>query len=1179
MEKQTDESKISALIYGTLNQGLLRENGRDGMEIFLSDCDSLTDAKEKLKEQKKYVDKTIATVATLNWENVVKGACNVVEMERAYSKTVNRVTSLRNSIDSSKNMLTSLPRNIRQLYFEQYEYKYALEMIEKIKECEELYSKMLNENVMKDDFKKLTAQISAAYNALNEPKYEKLLLKKELKSNLKDAANLLIDKIDKELSILLYSRVCFLDKKKKSNDSNNSDNNNNNNNVNDSINDDDIKETNDNTETLHCKEIRILSSYIYKLLISTNDNTDNVNPHERFSELNVALNAQTKFNNFFLMILYKYNAKSINDVIIQGDNHKTCKVYNHFYYFVHDLMKICEIYMERFWHFYIGGSLQHYNADNNNNNDDDITIDNYRNLVANASNSSTGPNNTLMLLWYTVQTDLISILRRHFEEEVVYVDNSNIRPSFQENSSNNLNSPEAIVSRTLDNWFTNNDGSEMSFYIHERVDEWPESTSLIGGKKRSSSVQDSISQIVPFDQLFVCPPSPYNAVEISTLVNKIAKKIDHFVHNSMKKTSSTPSRKKRHSRTNLDPTSYKRADSAIETIVPFIQSSRDFLFNCIKTDVIKDVVTICDSPSALDRLQIEIDNNSTTMTILSSSNDVIRIFENWIHRFCFTYDINNSNHKDQVDELLLNEVIKSIDVGIERYLKWCKRMFTNDWNEKISKKRIAKYNNVIFLPETGYEIDMEKFLHWVLDHIVHDGESHNSNNNKSGMDEFEKYNQELIQLSKKLNRDQRIILENDNKSKAKLSTQTLSLLEIYLMEDQYFNNVKYMKKFNENNFNYTKGNEEDRQNINIAMDGNSTNPENLNIQTKNSDFTGKNQLELNEKNIIPIVGGLDTLACFHTSLKYIKNKMKMSIIKKVYTVTNSSKEKPKETIIDKSNDVNLIPSLKNIDFHINECLFLLRTNLRIRCYWRLNDIVNDFHFNSNKDINNGMEDDYNMVYHTMQDNISKENNDLNDDDGTYITADIDKINIINNASSSILFPSVLKLCDDIYSFVENVLPLLENYDDKSCHFVLGGLGTLIGTSILNQQLHLTYKICGEDLMNSSSRKNSNSLDNNSGKKNTSFKKRKKHRKHDKKKRQVIWKQIKEALNALKRSFVNNRHDNKLILIDQIKSELLHAEKVLDLIGLKLDRNVLEQMVENDLQFNYYDKKLLYGLFL
>ena len=39
---------------------------------------------------------------------------------------------------------------------------------------------------------------------------------------------------------------------------------------------------------------------------------------------------------------------------------------------------------------------------------------------------------------------------------------------------------------------------------------------------------------------------------------------------------------------------------------------------------------------------------------------------------------------------------------------------------------------------------------------------------------------------------------------------------------------------------------------------------------------------------------------------------------------------------------------------------------------------------------------------------------------------------------------------------------------------------------------------------------------------------------------------------MKRSFVNNRHDNKLILIDQIKSELLHAEKVLDLIGLKYE---------------------------
>ena len=41
-------------------------------------------------------------------------------------------------------------------------------------------------------------------------------------------------------------------------------------------------------------------------------------------------------------------------------------------------------------------------------------------------------------------------------------------------------------------------------------------------------------------------------------------------------------------------------------------------------------------------------------------------------------------------------------------------------------------------------------------------------------------------------------------------------------------------------------------NINIAMGFNSTNPENLNIQTKNSDFTGKNQLELNEKILYPL---------------------------------------------------------------------------------------------------------------------------------------------------------------------------------------------------------------------------------------------------------------------------------------------------------------------------------------
>ena len=103
-----DESSISALIYGTLNPGLLRENTIDGLEIFLSDCDSLLDAKDKVKEQKINVDTTITAVANSNWENIVNGVCNVVKIERAYSKTVSRVTELKASVGRSKHMLTSL---------------------------------------------------------------------------------------------------------------------------------------------------------------------------------------------------------------------------------------------------------------------------------------------------------------------------------------------------------------------------------------------------------------------------------------------------------------------------------------------------------------------------------------------------------------------------------------------------------------------------------------------------------------------------------------------------------------------------------------------------------------------------------------------------------------------------------------------------------------------------------------------------------------------------------------------------------------------------------------------------------------------------------------------------------------------------------------------------------------
>ena len=88
------------------------------------------------------------------------------------------------------------------------------------------------------------------------------------------------------------------------------------------------------------------------------------------------------------------------------------------------------------------------------------------------------------------------------------------------------------------------------------------------------------------------------------------------------------------------------------------------------------------------------------------------MIENWINRFCLIPNqaVNNKKEDnvfkkednvshdqsnffnarkkpfkgDHVDELLLEEVVKSVDFGIERYLKWCVRMFLNDWNKKRS---------------------------------------------------------------------------------------------------------------------------------------------------------------------------------------------------------------------------------------------------------------------------------------------------------------------------------------------------------------------------------------------------------------------------------------------------------------------------------------------------------------
>ena len=153
-----------------------------------------------------------------------------------------------------------------------------------------------------------------------------------------------------------------------------------------------------------------------------------------------------------------------------------------------------------------------------------------------------------------------------------------------------------------------------------------------------------------------------------------------------------------------------------------------------------------------------------------------------------------------------------------------------------------------------------------------------------------------------------------------------------------------------------------------------------------------------------------------------------------------------------------------------------------------------------------------------------------------------------------------------------VLPLLRTGLDEPAKFVLGGLGSLIGTIILELQLRLTYLVCGEDLAG----KISNTDDNTP--KTGKFKRR---RKHDKKKREMIWNHVKVAMGSIKRAFIKNQTgiDPHYSIIDELKGEIAHSEKILDTVALSLDRIILEKIIATDKNLNQYDKKILAGLIL
>ena len=161
--------------------------------------------RNKLNEQKVQVDKIVDAVSTLDWKNIVTASCSIVEMQKVYAKTLYRVSDARRSIVASKNLLTSLPRNIRQLHFEKLENTYALEIIEKVKYSDELCKAIKSTSIPKTEIESYTLKLSSAYKRDGASKYEKLTLKLELKKNLDKAAEFLIENIDREIDSLIFA--------------------------------------------------------------------------------------------------------------------------------------------------------------------------------------------------------------------------------------------------------------------------------------------------------------------------------------------------------------------------------------------------------------------------------------------------------------------------------------------------------------------------------------------------------------------------------------------------------------------------------------------------------------------------------------------------------------------------------------------------------------------------------------------------------------------------------------------------------------------------------------------------------------------------------------------------------------------------------------------------------------
>ena len=318
-------------------------------------------------------------------------------------------------------------------------------------------------------------------------------------------------------------------------------------------------------------------------------------------------------------------------------------------------------------------------------------------------------------------------------------------------------------------------------------------------------------------------------------------------------------------------------------------------------------------------------------------------------------------------------------------------------------------------------------------------------------------------------------------TKSKYRAQTLSLIEMQTMEKNYLENKA------------------------PNVEGNSTTAEGLMTD-------GQNQF-INEESVIPIIGGLDKLASLFATLTFLESKIEALIKPKIQL----------RAINDRKSEIfDLFPSAIYARLCANECLILLRSSLRIRSYWRLGNFIRDYQRHSTLE-EAKLQKDVADPYTALRPNFGKEGSgEKLQNEGLYPSY----VGTKDLLPPSFL-PCIAALCEDLYNFVDIVLPLLRTGLDEPAEFVLGGLGSLIGTIILELQLRLTYLVCGEDLAGKTPDPNDNAS------KSGNFKRR---RKHDKKKRKMIWNHVKVAIGGIKRAFIKKSNWDRLTLFHNRRAE-------------------------------------------